>query len=125
MASPDGRKTLGRQGEDLAAAMLEQKGYTVVCRNYRGRCGEVDIIARKTKVLCFIEVKTRRTRRFGPPQEAVTAAKQRTICRVAQEFLQRHKLESCPARFDVIAVDFSAGGGIIEHIENAFELAVC
>ena len=118
-----GRKSLGLQGEDLAASFLEQKGFTIVCRNYRCRSGEIDIIARKKKLLCFIEVKTRRTRRFGLPQEAVTPAKQYKIGRVAQDFLQRHKLENWPARFDVIAVDFSSGGGIINFIENAFELA--
>ena len=118
-----GRKSLGLQGEDLAASFLEQKGFTIVCRNYRCRSGEIDIIARKKKLLCFIEVKTRRTRRFGLPQEAVTPAKQYKIGRVAQDFLQRHKLENWPARFDVIAVDFSSDGGIIDFIENAFELA--
>ena len=118
-----GRNSLGLPGEDLAASFLEQKGFTIVCRNYRCRSGEIDIIARKKKLLCFIEVKTRRTRRFGLPQEAVTPAKQYKIGRVAQDFLQRHKLENWPARFDVIAVDFSSGGGIINFIENAFELA--
>ena len=118
-----GRKSLGKQGEDLAASFMEQTGYTIVCKNYRCRSGEIDIIARKKKLLCFIEVKTRRTSRFGPPQEAVTPAKQEKIGRAAQDFLQRHKLENWPARFDVIAVDFSSGGGIINFIENAFELA--
>lgn len=116
------RKSLGRQGEDLAAAFLRQRGYAVVCRNYRCRSGEIDIVARKKNQLCFIEVKTRRTGRFGPPQEAVTAAKQKKIARAAQDFILRHGLESRPARFDVIAVDFSSGSGIITQIENAFEL---
>jgi len=119
-----GRKSLGKQGEDLAVAFMEQKGYTVVARNYRCRPGEIDIIARKKKLLCFIEVKTRRTGRFGPPQEAVTPAKQYKIGRAAQDFLQRHRLENWPARFDVIAVDFSSGEGIIDCIENAFELTL-
>ena len=116
------RKSLGQRGEDLAASFMERQGYTIVCRNYRCRSGEIDIIARKKKLLCFIEVKTRRTGQFGPPQEAVTPAKQYKIGRVAQDFLQRHRLENWPARFDVIAVDFSSGDGIIECIENAFEL---
>lgn len=116
------RKTLGQQGEDLAACFMEQRGYTVVCRNYRCRSGEIDLIARKKNLLCFVEVKTRRTGQFGSPQEAVTPAKQHKIGRAAQDFLQRHGLENRPARFDVIAVDFSGGSGIIELIENAFEL---
>ncbi len=117
------RKTLGQQGEELAASFMEQRGYRIVCRNYRCRAGEIDLIVRKKNLLCFIEVKTRRTGRFGSPQEAVTPGKQQKICRTAQDFLQRHGLENRPARFDVIAVDFSGGSGIIELIENAFELA--
>jgi putative endonuclease len=122
-ADPDRqRKSLGVLGEDMAVDFLEKKGYTILCRNYRCRSGEIDIIARKKKFFCFIEVKTRRTRDFGTPQEAVTPRKQHKIGRVALDFLQRHKLENHPARFDVVAVDFSCGHGLIEFIENAFEL---
>lgn len=116
------RKSLGVRGEDMAVDFLEKKGYTILCRNYRCRSGEIDIIARRKKILSFIEVKTRRTRAFGTPQEAVTPRKQHKIGRVALDFLQRHKLENQPARFDVVAVDFSCGDGLIEFIENAFEL---
>jgi putative endonuclease len=117
------RKSLGVRGEDMAVDFLKKKGYTILCRNYRCRSGEIDIVARKKKILCFIEVKTRRTRDFGTPQEAVTQRKQYKIGRVAQDFLQHHRLENWPARFDVVAVDFSAGDALIELIENAFELA--
>jgi putative endonuclease len=117
------RKSLGALGEDMAVDFLVKKGYTILFRNYRCRSGEIDIIARKKKILCFIEVKTRRTKTFGTPQEAVTPRKQHTIGRVALDFLQRHKLENRPARFDVVSVDFSGGAGSIEVIENAFELA--
>ena len=57
------------------------------------------------------------------PQEAVTPRKQYKISRVALDFLQRHRLENWPARFDVVAVDFTSGDGVIALIENAFELA--
>ncbi len=117
------RKSLGARGEDMAVDFLKKKGYTILCRNYRCRSGEIDIVARKKKTLCFVEVKTRRTRNFGPPQEAVTQRKQYKIGRVAQDFLQRYSLENRPARFDVVAVDFSTGDALIELIENAFELA--
>ena len=117
------RKSLGVQGEDMAVDFLQKKGYTILCRNYRCRSGEIDIVARKKKILCFIEVKTRRTRAYGTPQEAVTLRKQYKIGRVAQDFLQRHRLENWPARFDVVTVDFSTGEALIELIENAFELA--
>jgi putative endonuclease len=118
------RKSLGVRGEDMAVDFLEKKGYTILCRNYRCRSGEIDIVARKKKILCFIEVKTRSTRAFGPPQEAVTPRKQYKIGRVALDFLQRHRLENHPARFDVVAVDFTGGDGVIALIENAFELAL-
>ena len=93
------RKTLGARGEDMAVDFLKKKGYTILHRNYRCRAGEIDIIARTKNTLCFIEVKTRQTGAFGPPQEAVTPRKQRTIARVALDFVQRHHVENWAARF--------------------------
>jgi putative endonuclease len=118
------RKALGAQGEELAIRFLQKKRYAILHRNYRGRCGEIDIIARRAGVISFIEVKTRRSKRFGPPQDAVTPAKQRTISRVALEFLQRFGLLGQHARFDVIAVVIVDSGHTIDFIENAFDCAV-
>jgi putative endonuclease len=117
------RKHLGRQGEALAIDFLKKNRYTILQKNYRCVFGEIDIIALKKNVLSFIEVKARTSVRFGLPQEAITARKQRKISRVALEFMQRYRVEDKQARFDVVAVQLTPAGPRIELIENAFELA--
>ena len=67
------RQRVGQAGEDAAAALLADQGYTIVERNYRTRMGEIDLIAEEDGVLCFVEVKARRSARLGHPSEAVTA----------------------------------------------------
>ena len=117
-------KTLGKKGEDIAAAFLEKKGYNILFRNYKCSFGEIDIIAKHKKTLSFIEVKTRSTKKYGLPQEAVTPAKQAKISRVALEFVQRYKMENRAARFDVVSVQYLNDGYAVDLIENAFELIV-
>ncbi len=117
-------KTLGKKGEDIAAAFLEKKGYNILFRNYKCSFGEIDIIAKHKKTLSFIEVKTRSTKKYGLPQEAVTPAKQAKISRVALEFVQRYKMENRAARFDVVSVQSLNDGSEVDLIENAFELTV-
>ncbi len=117
-------KTLGEKGEDIAAAFLEKKGYNILFRNYKCSFGEIDIIAKHKKILSFIEVKTRSTKKYGLPQEAVTSVKQTKISRVALEFIQRYKMENRAARFDVVSVQSLNDGYAVDLIENAFELTV-
>ncbi len=116
--------TLGVRGEEIAVAYLKGRKFTIVERNFRCKGGEVDIIARDGKSLVFVEVKTRRTLSFGPPQLAVTPFKQRQISKAALTWLAKNRLDSAPARFDVIAIllrDHEVPE--IEHIRDAFELA--
>ena len=117
-------KTLGKKGEDIAAAFLEKKGYNILFRNYKCSFGEIDIIAKHKKTLSFVEVKTRNAKKYGLPQEAVTPAKQAKISRVALEFVQRYKMENRAARFDVVSVQYLNDGYAVDLIENAFELTV-
>ena len=117
-------KTLGEKGEDIAAAFLEKKGYHILFRNYKCSFGEIDIIAKHKKTLSFIEVKTRSTKKYGLPQEAVTSVKQAKISRVALEFVQRYKMDNRTARFDVVSVQSLNDGYEVDLIENAFELTV-
>lgn len=117
-------KTLGKKGEDIAAAFLEKKGYNILFRNYKCSFGEIDIIAKHKKTLSFIEVKTRSTKKYGLPQEAVTSVKQAKISRVALEFVQRYKMDNRAARFDVVSVQSLNDGYEVDLIENAFELTV-
>lgn len=72
----DARVRLGRLGEDLASAELVRRGYEIEARNWRCRLGEVDIVARHEDLWAFFEVRTRRGREYGTPEESVTPAKQ-------------------------------------------------
>jgi putative endonuclease len=120
MAMKDLRRQLGNAGEDLAAAALKKQGYKILERNYTTPLGEIDLIARQGKTLVIIEVKTRKSTRFGSPQEAVSAAKQAKLRRLAYYYLKDRRLTSAPVRFDVVAITLVAAGPQIEIIPNAF-----
>lgn len=116
------RAVAGQEGEALAAAYLEKKGYQVLERNYRIRFGEIDLIAQDHETLVFVEVKARRSLRWGSPAQAVHYHKQGKIFQVAQLYLMRQEQEDVPCRFDVVEVVISKDGtSKIHHILNAFE----
>lgn len=118
----EARLSLGAWGEAYAAGYLRRSGLKILHRNLRTPVGEIDIVARDRKTLVFVEVKTRQSRQFGSPQEAVGAHKQRQIIRTAQWYLAKHPAGKLQPRFDVLAV-FKAGDQVqVEHIVNAFEL---
>ena len=123
MCSQSTRK-LGLYGEDLACKYLQAKGYAILERNFRcRRFGEIDIVASKAGVLSFIEVKTRRSSRYGKPAEAVTLAKQRKIYRVAQYYLQMRGLASrIPVlSFDVVEIIIEGSAGMrLFHYPHCF-----
>ncbi len=115
------RKKLGDSGENLAAKHLRSQGYAIIERNYRLKAGELDLIARKGSTLVFVEVKTRRSDRYGPPETAVTRTKQRRIVRLAEMYMKQKKLLHLQPRFDVIAIQWKeTGGHEINHIQAAF-----
>ncbi len=115
-------KTLGQRGEAAAARYLRRRGYKIIARSSRLRPGELDLVAVEGRTIVFVEVKTRQSADAGHPAEAVDAAKQRRLTRLAVTFLKRHGLLDYPARFDVIAVTWPAGRRPkIEHFPNAFE----
>lgn len=96
-------------------------GFEIVETGWRFGRGEIDIVARDGPVLVFVEVKTRQGRAFGRPEEAVTAAKQRQIRKIAQAYLVGRRIRGCRCRFDVIAVEIEAGRPpLLRHIPNAF-----
>jgi putative endonuclease len=112
----------GRKAEDAAAAYLERRGLTVVERNWRSKAGEVDIVSLDGECVVFVEVKARQRKRSGTPEEAVSERKQRTLCRVAIEYLSRAGLEDVPVRFDVVAITRAGKGRArLRHHRNAFE----
>ncbi len=121
----DSRKEVGNKGEKLAAKFLKRKGYKIIQRNYKCKLGEIDIIAEQDRTIVFVEVKTRRTQEFGPPQNAITAAKRSQISKVALFYIREKKFVDQSCRFDVIGITFSPESRKprIEHIENAFQLS--
>ena len=122
MPSPSTR-ACGDHFEAAAGAYLERQGYIIVAKNYRTRFGEIDIIARKGSIMCFVEVKASQTERFGDPIEKITAAKRRTIIRVARQFLAKDdRWRDFDPRFDVITFHRNRldDEAVIQHFEDAF-----
>jgi putative endonuclease len=113
-------KQVGATGEDIAAAFLKKQGYKVLERNYRAPLGEIDLIARHQGALVFIEVKTRRSERFGAGQEAVHSAKQAKLRKLADYYLKQKRLGEVTVRFDVVGILWQEGKPRIEVIEGAF-----
>ena len=117
------RLQFGLSGEEAAVAFLKAHGYTILARNFRSKMGEVDIIAKEKDTYCFVEVKSRRSDRFGVPSQALKGVKQRHIARAALSFIKEKNLWDKKARFDVVCVQGAIDGTQqIELIKNAFEL---
>jgi putative endonuclease len=116
---------LGRRGETLASRHLKQNGYKVLWRNFRGpRGGEVDIVCRDKScaTLVFVEVKTRSSRLYGSPADAVDLQKQRLIARGALAWLRLLHFPAVPFRFDIVEVLIEPSGTSLHIIQNAFQL---
>ena len=105
----------GALGEIRAEQFLTDKGYAILARNYVSPGSEIDLIAQNGNVIVFAEVKLR-TGRAASGREAVTAAKQRRICRGALHYMMKNGLMNRQARFDVIEIQ----GERVTHIESAF-----
>ena len=100
----EARRALGKKGEVVARAFLERRGVRILAANYTCAAGEIDLIGREREAILFIEVKTRTSEAFGPPQLAVHQRKQRQIVRTAQWFLAEQRMPEVACRFDVLAV---------------------
>jgi len=118
-----GRGELGRRGEDIAAERISTRGYRVIDRNFRTREGEVDLIAWDGIVLTFIEVKARRGRAYGLPEEAITATKSGRLIAVAYAYTQAMDQPPEDWRIDVVAIEFGVGTSVrrFEIIKGAVE----
>jgi putative endonuclease len=105
---------LGRRGEELAAAYLQQVGYRLVAANFslpvgRNRTGavinvEIDVVAYEGQTLCFVEVKSRASSWFAPPEANIDRRKQRQIARAARAYRRMFDLAGAPYRYDVVTV---------------------
>ena len=114
---------LGAWGEARAAEFLLEKGYALVAQNYHSRYGEIDLVMENDTYLIFVEVKLRRSGRYGTPAEYVTRSKQEKLRNTALLYLQSHPVDKQP-RFDVVEIYAPRGTSTypvpIHHIENAF-----
>ena len=141
-ASGGSKARPGKPGKISPAVTSSSNGYTILETNYRSRYGEIDIIARRSNIVAFIEVKSRRGQRYGEPFEAVAARKQNQIRRMAEMWVAARAgdrdLRECSFRFDVITVmlsvqeeasawsrtraahELSTNAAGIQHIEDAF-----
>jgi putative endonuclease len=119
--SKDDRKQLGRWGEGVAATYLEAKGYQILQRNWRTSRGEIDLVAQAGDELVFVEVKTRRGREAGTPEEGFTAHKARKLLELGQHYLFENNLADVSWRIDLVAVELDRQGKLLrcEHIPNA------
>ena len=113
------KRQVGTKYETIAAEYLMEKGYKILARNYRNYYGEIDIIAERDGILVYVEIKYRKSAKYGDPLEAVDIRKQRRISRcAAYHYAGYGATRNMPCRFDVIAI---YGDGSMRHIENAFE----
>lgn len=120
------RQELGRWGEAHAADYLQQQGYTVIARNVRTPYGEIDLIVQKKSegetIAVFVEVKTRTSKTFGYPEEAITPRKRLNLISAVQHYLQEHPDLVMNWRIDVIAIErYPERSPIINHFENALQ----
>lgn len=111
------KRALGTLKEDIAAEYLVNLGYTILERNFHTRFGEIDIIAKHSDTIVFIEVKYRKNSLYGYPEEAITLKKQHSIKNAALYYMSKNRLSlDIPYRFDAILVLNKN----IKHIQNAF-----
>jgi putative endonuclease len=96
----------GREGEELAVAWLQAKGYLILHRNWRHSYFELDIVASKENTLHFIEVKTRTTDRYGYPEEDVTLKKLERLMNAGEEFLHQHP-QWKRVQYDILSIRLS------------------
>ena len=115
------RVALGTAAEDWACRYLEAHGLILIARNFRVRGGELDLIMRDGEQLVFVEVRSRRSCRFGVPAESVTRVKQQRLLQTAAIYLQRQAIDP-PCRFDVVAIIQTGDLPQMEWIRDAFQL---
>ncbi len=116
------KNTLGKLGEAKAKKYFLDKDYVLIKENYRFNRAETDLIFEDTerKTLVFVEVKTRRSKRYGEPEESVTKSKKEQLIKSAEGFLMEHpEFDGFKKRIDVITIYKNGKKEIINHIENA------
>lgn len=114
------KKDLGNRGEEQATLFLENKGYFIVDRNFKCRSGEIDIVAKKNREYVFIEVKTRTSKKYGRPIEAVNKNKIKHIINTSKYYILKNNLQNFFIRYDIIEIYYKGNKILINHIKNVF-----
>ena len=116
------RKT-GDIGEKAVVGYLKRRFYSIIDRNFNCRWGELDIVAKRGKYICFVEVKTRGENSYGRPANAVDKFKQSKLIKCAYFYLKSSgEFYHLMPRFDVAEVYLTNNKISINYISNAFEL---
>jgi len=116
------KQRIGNLAEDMACQYLLKQKMTLIQRNYRCRQGEIDLIMLDAAQLVFVEVRSRRSTKFGSGAETVDARKQRKLIATASHYLQKYDARSKQSsRFDVISINTSASDAQILWIKDAFQ----
>ncbi len=120
LTARDDRRGLGRRGEELAARQLQEKGFKIVSRNWRCETGELDLVALDGACLVLVEVRTRRGRSLGTPEESITPAKQMRLIDLSEAYVQESEWPG-DWRIDVVAIEMDRRGRVlrVDHYENA------
>lgn len=113
---------LGKRGEDLAAELLQRRGWRVIARNWRFRHKEIDLVAERDATVAFVEVKARTSTSFGHPLDAVDCAKRRDLTVAARAWVARHGRWGQSYRFDAVTVIREGSATTVEHVEDAWRL---
>lgn len=116
--------SVGVNGEEIAAKFLQKKGFRIIERNFSKRYGEIDIVAldcsNKEQILVFVEVKTRKSKEFGSPLEAITSWKLKSLVRTAEYYKLTHSKLPEQLRVDAVGIKLNDFNEIeqIEHVES-------
>lgn len=114
------KRKIGDLGEDVAENFLKQQGYVIIEKNFYYQHGEIDIIAKEGETLVFVEVKSRRSERFGKPEESVTPKKQELLRRTAEGYVESNNLTNIDCRFDVVSVLMKEGKAECSLLKDCF-----
>lgn len=117
-------KDIGNLGESIAEKYLLSIGYIILAKNFRCKIGEIDIIGKDKNYFCFVEVKTRHSKKYGEPCEAVNYSKKIKIYKTANIYILKNNLYNCNFRFDIVEILLNQNDSIynINLIRNAFQI---
>ncbi len=111
---------LGARAEAIVAERLRRQGFAIVAQNARVGRAEIDLIARRGRLYCFVEVRARRHARLVSPLETISPTKVARLRAAAATWMRAHGLRGAAARFDAVSVTFDGEEPAVDYLDNAF-----